>query len=614
MGVATEQPQAGFDPAEAAEPGNGPKAASGTDAERNVRPTDFKQAVFAASVVMSIGLAISTFPHLVLWLNTGEPVYFADNDDTFYLAFTSQAYHEHPLWISDPTLQEGGETQFPWLQLVPAVLVARGLGLGPAGVLLVWRVWGGLSIGLSLFLLVLVVVRKPWLAAAVAILFLVDSGAVRGRPLVAQALLITGEGWRTGPLEKSLRPDLLGQWRLITPSVSLAFLFAHVALTLLAVRNPTRRNTVLAGLSYGLLYYVYFYFWTASAVALALTCLFQGGKRLVPLRIALIGGVVGLPAVVAGIRVKTMYPTDWLHRTDKFLPIGHTSELLVPWGTILLLAGGLTWSLTRRKDLIYIACSALAGLILLNHQLVTGLQMENFHWNYVLGPFVWLLIVLAAAPLLDRMPNHWLTAGAVTLVAGWCVLGLVLRYREATNFPDTRHVQDAYARYRGQRLQADVPRLVHNETVAGDEDFMVMSSIMDDLRPLAGYPLVVSPSATEEIQEDREALNALLGGIERQAYQAKWQRKLTVGWQGPWGRDQALLAAKLQRVLASYDRVSARLEVELAKYRVRYVALVAGAPAGHLPGVWRKIQSGPNWDVYERSLTLPAPARDGLAS
>ena len=56
--------------------------------------------------------------------------------------------------------------------------------------------------------------------------------------------------------------------------------------------------------------------------------------------------------------------------------------------------------------------TAAAGLVLMNHQVMTGLQFENFHWSYVAGPCLSLLIGLLLANSLSRLTGAF---------ARWCV-------------------------------------------------------------------------------------------------------------------------------------------------------------------------------------------------
>lgn len=570
-----------------------------------------RSAILAGLVSMLAGLVISIWPHFVYWQRIGEPVFLADHDDGFYLSFTSQAYYEHPDRITDPILKSGGTTQFPWAQLAPNVMLCRALGLGPFTVLLVWRIWGGLTIGLTCYLMALSVCRRPWLAAAIAILFFSDTGSMYAKPIVKQ-LLILGKAATRGLTVEDIGkgPWIMRQWRLITPSVSFAFLLAHATLVRQARQSPTRGRIIAAGLSYGLLYYIYFYFWTAATVALGLLWLLDSGRRRVPFAAGLIGFVVGVPSLIANFRLKREYAPDWLLRMDNFLPIPRTSEWLWPIGTVAILAVAVAWALLRRRDLLYLACLAIAGLLMHNHQAVTGLQIQNWHWFYVWAPFTWLLLVFEVLPFLEKVPwrsRAGIAALAVALAAFYGS-GLYLRAVESTRSEDSRALASSYVRYREQRGRPDWPGLVHNEVAAGDGDFLEIAAIWDDLRPLDHYALLASPDTLEPEREARLALNASLQGFTREQYRQQMEKSFSKGW-GPWVRDVAMRKEKIERILGLFDKLATAQQAEAARFQVRYLGLPAGSPSAQLQGRWKLIQGGPSWDIYENLDLAPAPSR-----
>ncbi|MDB5353244.1 MAG: hypothetical protein JWN86_4491 [Planctomycetota bacterium] len=560
-----------------------------------------RAAVLAGIVSMLAGLLISVAPHLAWWAKSGEPVYIADHDDTFYLAYTTQAFFQHPLRITDPILKTGGSSQFPRVQLVPPVVLAKGLGLRPVDVLLLWRIWGGLSIGLACYCLALIIVKRPWVAAGVAILFFSDTSVVIGRPIVRSLLLAARAA--TGGLtvaDIGKRPNLMPHWRLITPSVSFAFLLAHTSLMLHAREKPTRSNIVLAGIGFGLLFHVYFYFWTAAMVALGLVWLVDTGHRRVPFMVGLIGLTLGCPSILANVRFKWDYPSDWLYRMDNFLPIPRTSEWLIPWGTIAILAVAVPWAFFRRRELSYVACMAVAGLIMVNHQLATGVQIQNWHWCYVWGPFTWFLVVFELLPIVQRATTRSRNL-RITVSAGVLALygfGLYLRACESTRAPDSRLVQSLYWSYRDQKRSPGWPAFSPNEVVAGDPGFLEIAGMAEDLRPLDHYALTASPSTLEPEREERIALNAVLRGMTRDAFRAWQAEELSGGW-GPWLRDPALREEKLARMLSRFERLSENRSADVRRFQIRYLGLPAGSSDKHLGAGWGRLQSGPTWDIYE---------------
>src|SRR5207248_719987 len=105
--------------------------------------------------------------------------------------------------------------------------------------------------------------NDPWLALALAIVLLADAGAVAGWPLVKHAAMVV-HVVREGPRSPYLNyaPILLPLWRLVTPALSAPFLLLHVGLLARARQRPTAWRLAASGAGFGLLFYVYFYFWT----------------------------------------------------------------------------------------------------------------------------------------------------------------------------------------------------------------------------------------------------------------------------------------------------------------------------------------------------------------
>ena len=167
---------------------------------------------------------------------------------------------------------------------------------------------------------------------------------------------------------------------------------------------------------------------------------------------AVIGGLLAIPSLVASWQTRSTTSADWLLRSDKFLAIGRFSELSIPLPAVFVLAltAVLVWRYHR--ELILPWMLAASGLVLMNHQVVSGLQIENFHWSYVAGPCLSLLIgLLLTGWISDCRPDR---AMAVVLIAGLCLVTAGwLRWAEAVRTREVVEILGIYREYRDQTAE-----------------------------------------------------------------------------------------------------------------------------------------------------------------
>jgi hypothetical protein len=561
--------------------------------------------LLGAGVCLAYGLVISVLPHLLAWWQTGAPTWFADSDDfSLYVPIASQAYHHHPTHLADPVLAEGGQSYFSSLQVVPGILLARWLGFSPLDINLVWRALGGLGIGWLWYLVLRVYVRRPLYAAALTLLLLSDAGVVAGQLMIGQIKEVRRVGALPAGELLNGPPNLLPQWRILNPSLSWPWLLVYVWLLARARQVPTPARVVLAGLGFGLLFYVYFYLWTTAGLGLVLALLLDHRAWKQYLAIGVIGLLIGGPAIWGSYHYRQAFGTDWMLRSDKFLPIGHFAELLLPRISIGLLVLSLAWVLWRRRDLAYLWSLAAAGLCLLNQQVLTGMQIENFHWNYVLGPCLALLCVLLVTGCLSA--RLWCPRPVAFLL--WALLGLDvlgglwLRAAETTRFGEPLRIGEAVRQYLAQRPPGAAVPLAANTVVAGDRFFVDVAVTQEDLRPLYEYTVDLSAAVDNADWDTRVALNDYLRGLDRACFRAEQTAWLDQTHWGPWapGRSAAARQERLAGRLAAWEAVTADPGPLLERFHVRYLALPAGARVDHLGGEWVRRETGPTWQVWER--------------
>jgi hypothetical protein len=548
------------------------------------------------------GVLISMLPHLVWLLRSGSPVWIADSDELLYLSYAGQAYFNHPASLSDPVLTSHGPAMYPWLQMVPGILVAKVFQLGPMAISLIWRAWAGLSIALGWYLLARFFVKKPWVAAALSTILMADVGIVAAHPIWKQLLTSTRIllGHAQNILDKN--PQIHSEWRIITPGLSLAYLLLHVWLVARAREVPSRNRILQAGLGLGILFYAYFYYWTAACLALALVFLLDAKNRKVYWQTACVGLLLGWPNLLSTFLLKRSASPDWPVRTDFAISIPGFSELLIPKIAIVLLVIALVWVWKRRRDLIYIWALAASAMLLMNHQIFTSMQTQNEHWAYVWGPCLSFLLVFAIGDVLGDITSlKRLAPVALALfVVFYAITGLWLRAVEAARTRQSVEFTATYGRYR-QQQNTTPSQFAPNAVITGDKDFMNVAAIVNNLRPLDHYAVVMSPSLDNAAWDARVALNGFMLGLNREAFAAS-QRKLIGDY--VWGqeaRDPARRAARLESRLGIYDQIAANPGAALDHFRVKYVALPKDAvPPSYLNSNWQRLTDGPYWQVWER--------------
>ena len=337
------------------------------------------------ALAISLGVLLFLLPYLLWWPLVGAPQWIGHNDDLIYLSYIAQAYHRHPFFLADPLLPSGGTGIYPWLQFIPPILVSKFFGWGPMGVPVLWHLWGGITITLGWYLLF----RQHWksavLSAAFAVFMISDVGLftchVGYRQLVYLWHLLIGPS--NILLQKDLGLPL--NWRILTPSASFFFLQAFLYSVVSMRANSTRNRTWVCGIIFGLLFYTYFYYWTTAAVALIFLMIIDRSRKTSYLRAGLLGTCIGIPWVIHAIWIKQAHPPDWLVRHNFFSPSERFASLILPKIAILIIVLSSVYVWRRHRSALPILVVGVAAFLLSNHQVLTGYQTENFHWNYVWG-------------------------------------------------------------------------------------------------------------------------------------------------------------------------------------------------------------------------------------
>lgn len=501
-----------------------------------------------------VGLCLSFYPHMRAWIDHGNPFWIADEDElSLYLMIASKAFWQNAWHISDPLFLSSAPLKYPWLQFIPFVQVTKIFSASPLAISLAWRIFAGVSIPLAWYGLLRVYRATPFAAAFLATLLSCDSGLLEGK-FLAKLFFFALKAISGDETLFIAKPILHPEWRIITPGVSLAALLVFLATLRLLSTEDGRRAWLRPGLAFGLLFHTYFYFWTAAFIGLCAYCLIRPKRWLIVLRTILVGACVGLPEIWRSIAVRQQNSSDWLLRSDKFLPIDHLSEWIMPKITFLILLAIGTYVLRRRKEeFLALWAQAFAGFLLLNHQLLTGLQIENFHWSYHWGPTLSALIALALVecygkiPLLLRKRSFAFSLTAITLLTAFYLRHLETQRSEISMAINSklqvllRHPPD------------EIPR---GSLISGQRYWFDLACILREGRPLSGYAATLSPSLSNQEWSWRSVMNDIFSNSDlEQAKKSIENRVSTMVW-GPWSRDPAKRAALLEERLGLFQRLS----------------------------------------------------------
>lgn len=534
------------------------------------------------------GAALAILPHLVRAATAGDATYIADGDALLYLAWSRDVVRRGALEMTDAVHRPSGPMMHPWLLFVPPGLVAHALGLGMTALAILWRVLAGPAVALGLYAVVRPFARSPRAATGLAAFLLFDAGLLVGEVIQREGKILASLARGSGDFLAGV-PQLMPHLRVPTPALALPFFLAHLALTHRARRLGTTWAAIAAGASLGLLYHVYFYFATAASLATALAWLLDRPARRTYTRMLLVGAAVAAPAVIVGAILKASTPPDWLVRTGKFAPVARwdPNYLIRPRLLIVAWLAAAPIVFRSRRDLFYLWACTGAGLGLVNQHILTGLNLEDFHWSYAYGTAFSLLLVLLVLPWLGRS-RAWRWA-APAIVAAQAAIGSGLRWIEATDSRESRQYLAMLDAWRGEGFA-----IPPGSVVAAPPDLLLLLGAVEDIDPLGGRLVDFSARTTDEERDRRDALDLALIGSTPDEVEAEIVAALQINGAR---RDP------LRALTRSYE---ADPGPEADAFRVAYIVTSRGRrPPPALGGRARLEKPGRTWDLWR--LGPPAP-------
>ncbi|MFO0951982.1 MAG: hypothetical protein U0835_12680 [Isosphaeraceae bacterium] len=564
----------------------------------------FVAGVFALAAA---GVALSLTPLLVRWLKTGDAMYLADGDQLLYMAWSREIITRGVWSLCDGVNRQSGPMMHPWALFVPVAQVARALGAGILGLTVVWRVPAGFGVALGLLAAVFPAVRDRRVALGVAALLLFDAGLMFGQPVIRQ-LDVLYSALAQPARYFSGTPRAMAHLRVVPPSLAFPFLLAMQGLAMHARATGSRRAAVGAGVLLGLLIHLYLYFWTVAVGGLMVALVLDPKGRRGYAWILGVGLAIGFPAILANARVKASTPPDWLNRTEKFVPIARFQELLVPKVMIGLWALCAPVVFLRRRELTPLWCTVGAGLVCTNHQVVSRLQIENFHWLVPAGTLCSVLLWAIAAPWLfepeGRAPRLRLLA---LLVAAQVGLGFYLRVQETVRPPETYRYMHLYEEFRSDSLT-----IPPGAVLGGTPDPVLLSSALGEAYPLAGKLVEYSAPIKDDEFDERLMLNLYLIGLTRdQALAEVAKPPGTLSWESLAVHSETVAKEQEARRRSLIERIWPDPAPVAARYGLSHVILPADAPDPtptlQKIGPTRRVLRGKHWQLWQvEPRPLPA--------
>lgn len=581
------------------------------------RPTGWDAVALFGCVIVATALAVS--PHFATLRRNGTLDYLADGDDVLYLSIARAPYWGESS-VRDPfaSPEDRVPSLYSWMQFVPLAELARVLNIPLIHMSLLWRVVGGLLFGASIYMFFRVLfssTKRPILwALGCSLVCLTDPGFVDGRCFVSSFGL--ARQMLTGNVLLN-KADALPQYRVVTPLLNLAFLLLF-ATSLFQARSGRRYWVVAGAISLGLCFQLYFFFWTASIVAAALYFVvilaeYLGRRddraaisRELALSAVILAGGVALGGGQVYQNTKTFGDEaskpmlQRMSRGQKLPPASPARRMYLrniwAWGKLAIGAAAAIW--LRSGAIALLWCFTAAGFGLTNHAVVTGLEFENFHWNYVYSSFGEACLLASLAFAVDRFGK--IPRGL--FVVGWFVvltttsIAFAWRPYEALHAPEA--VWNSKVLEEIEPIRGALSELTINDVLAGPREaniallFSRSALLFHD--PHSSHSSMIPDGEVHE----RHALNAWLLGFDRLRYAAiAGDARFAAGFSdNPAWTKEAVLAARLKL----FDRIEADPRPFMKRYHPNVLLLRVDAPKPTRGGSWRSIASSDVWTLWKR--------------
>ncbi len=558
-----------------------------------------------------LGALISVLPHLLFFIKC-HLLFWVSNEDELeiYLPIAAKAYFNHPGYFSDPVFESFRPTTFPWIQFFPVNAVISLFSLGPEWIGFLWRLLAGSVLGLTWYLVIHQEIKSKWIAAVLAGAVLADSGYIYDH-FISTQLFMLNRLFTSLPQNDGM-VFWSPQWRIMNPALSLGFLLLYyLTLSQIIVQpglqssssqiQPSQKQILWTGFSFGLLFWVYFYYWTVALLSLSILLCIDPKNRTRYLQVLILGLIIGFPSLIWDAYLKFSFSSDWLQRSDRFVSIPHFSELMISKAevTLIFLSGVYVFHFQKRLIWLWVHC--LGGFLLLNHQILTGLQIENFHWIYSFSPTfllfgLWVTYALYQS-LNSNLLKKILATTAVLILVIDIAAGFYTRKIEFESGLKTPALGFLVQKFYEQRNLVGPFKFQPQAVLAGDNLYVQVSTVLDNTIPLFSHSVRMSPSISNDEFYDRIASNLYLKNLDQAQALLDWNN---FKMPGPWRRHLELKKEQTQKILNRLFSIRKDPASMLRRFSVRYLALENGRlPPEHASFRWNLRQQGPHWSIYE---------------
>jgi hypothetical protein len=367
-------------------------------------------------LIVALAMTIlALYPQFDLWHARGHEwkgsYAFFDTDEVAYSAYLQALIDGRPR-RNDPYTGRDDQPSAPQpesffsIQFIPPyalALVGRAFNLSASTLFIILIALAAFLSALSIFWLIVSVTDDERLAATGALVALC-LGILANTQGAARIFFINDASYTYLPF-----------LRRYIPGLAFSFYFIFCALVWRALTNHDKRRAlrscVLAGLSFGVLVFSYFYLWTAAAAWLACLALLwlvarPEGWRDGLKRLAVIGGLA-LAALapyflLLSNRAPTMDAVQGLTPTrmpDLFRPpevLGFVMLAALLWG---IRRGRVQW---RVHEVLFTTSIALMTFVVFNQQVVTGRLLQPLHYEQFIANYAALVGAVLTVWLIRR--------------------------------------------------------------------------------------------------------------------------------------------------------------------------------------------------------------------